>query len=230
VKLSISSTSHDLSQTSAFSSFDFANAKLDSKGRRMKLELAVCQRIIEHMGGTIDISSAYDKGDGEISLNIPFKEPSASKLEQLVNQRINEKSSTTSIFKKTFNGIHVLLAEDDPINQSLAVAFLTKLGGSIDTADNGKEALEKFQNNDYDIVLLDCDMPVMNGFDAAVAIRSFEKESKNGHKTPIIAMTAYAARGDRDNCLAAGMDDHVPKPITLDLLASIAENHIFQNR
>lgn len=230
VKLSVSSTSCDLSQTPAFSSFDFANAELDGEGRRIKLELAVCQRIVERMGGNIDVASSCDGSNGGISLHIPFREPSASKLEQIAHQREGDKPSKSSTFKKTFNGIHVLLAEDDQINQSLAVAFLTKLGGAIDTADNGQEAFDKFRERDYDIVLLDCEMPVMNGFDAAQKIRKFEKESGTGRKTPIIAMTAYAARGDRENCLAAGMDDHVPKPITLDLLTSIAENHIFQNR
>ena len=228
VKLSVSSTSCDLSKTSAFSSFDFADAELDSERRRVKLELAVCQRIVECMGGSIEIASSGDKG--EIILSILFNEPSASKLDEIANKRVDEKPSTSSPFKKIFNGIHVLLAEDDQINQILAVAFLTKLGGSIDTADNGKEAFDKFREKDYDIVLLDCEMPVMNGFEAAKSIRDFEKESGTGRKTPIIAMTAYAARGDRENCLASGMDDHVPKPITLDLLASIAEKHIFQNR
>jgi CheY-like chemotaxis protein len=184
-------------------------------------------------GGGIEVSDQTvdgGKNRGDIIIAIPFVEPSKSRITEIANERLATRSSKSKPFKQTFNGISVLLAEDDPINQSLAVAFLTKLGGSIDTADNGKIAFDKFREKEYDMVLLDCEMPVMNGFDAAKAIRDFERKSESPHRVPIIAMTAYAARGDRENCLAAGMDDHVPKPITLDLLASIAEKHLFQNR
>ena len=230
-RVAFSSTSSDLSKTSVFSSFDFADPELDLEERRIKLELSVCRRIVEKMGGSFDLppSNSNENDRERILLSIPLPEPSESRITELANERVESKQRKSKPFKRTFNGIRVLLAEDDPINQSLAVAFLSKLGASVDTADNGKIAFDKFRANEYDIVLLDCEMPVMNGFEAAAAIRKLEEESAGTHRTPIIAMTAYAGRGDRENCLAAGMDDHVPKPITLDLLASIAETHIFQN-
>ncbi|NOY74187.1 MAG: response regulator, partial [Kiritimatiellaeota bacterium] len=229
-RIEVSSTSVDLSKTLIFSSFDFAESELSSKDRRTKLELAVCQRIIEKMGGEFQLLPTTDEDSGKIVLGIPFQETPESRITEIAKERLTGKPSKSEQFKQTFNGISVLLAEDDPINQSLAVAFLSKLGGAIDTADNGKIAFDKFREKEYDIVLLDCEMPVMNGFEAAEAIREFEKESGKDRRVPIIAMTAYAARGDRENCLASGMDDHVPKPITLDLLASIAERHIFLNQ
>ena len=107
------------------------------------------------------------------------------------------------------------------------MAFLTKLGGTVDTADTGLEALNMFKSSEYDIVFMDCEMPEMDGFDATREIRKFEADSERKHSVPVIAMTAYAARGDRENCLTAGMNDHVPKPITLNVLQEIAEKYIF---
>jgi CheY-like chemotaxis protein len=84
-----------------------------------------------------------------------------------------------------------------------------------------------FKTNAYDIVFMDCEMPEIDGFDATREIRKFENKSHKKHSVPVIAMTAYAARGDRENCIASGMDDHIPKPITLDVLQDVAKKYIF---
>lgn len=108
--------------------------------------------------------------------------------------------------------LRVLLAEDNPVNQTLAVRLLEKRGHSVVVAANGKEALAALeQQRPFDLVLMDLQMPEMDGFHATAAIR--EKEKATGHHLPIIAVTAHAMKGDRERCLAAGMDGYIPKPI-----------------
>jgi signal transduction histidine kinase/DNA-binding response OmpR family regulator len=107
--------------------------------------------------------------------------------------------------------LRVLLAEDSLVNQKLATALLEKEGHTVTVVGNGREAVDAFQSRDFDIVLMDVQMPEMDGFEATVAIRS--KQQKPGHRVPIIAMTAHALKGDRDRCLEAGMDEYVAKPI-----------------
>lgn len=113
----------------------------------------------------------------------------------------------------------VLLAEDSIVNQKVAVRMLEKLGCRIDTVANGREAVEAVTTIVYDLVLMDCRMPEMDGYDATAAIRMHE--AATGDHIPIIAMTANAMREDRDQCLQAGMDDYVSKPVTAENLHSI---------
>src|SRR5215207_366293 len=114
--------------------------------------------------------------------------------------------------------LRILLAEDNPINQKLAVILLQKAGYSVDAVDTGVQALEKVQANRYHAVLMDVQMPEMDGLEATHKIRDWEKET-GGH-IPIIAMTAHAMQGDRERCLAAGMDDYVTKPLEPKVLFS----------
>jgi CheY-like chemotaxis protein len=106
----------------------------------------------------------------------------------------------------------VLVAEDNLVNQKVAVRTLEMLGCDAEVAENGAVAVDAIQQSDFDIVLMDCQMPVLDGFAASQQIRELERGKR---RTPIIAMTANAMQGDRERCLAAGMDDYVPKPVTL---------------
>lgn len=116
--------------------------------------------------------------------------------------------------------LNILLAEDNATNQKLAVAILEKQGYSVSVVNDGRQAIHAFETNDYDAVLMDMQMPEVDGLEATVAIRSFEKPS--GRHVPIIALTANAMTGDRDRCLQAGMDDYLSKPLRAgDLLAMI---------
>ncbi|MBL6986811.1 MAG: response regulator, partial [Methylobacter sp.] len=107
---------------------------------------------------------------------------------------------------------HVLLADDNNVNQKVAGSFLQKLGVSVDFCDNGKEALEAINRQDYDLVFMDCHMPVMDGYQATEAIRQWE-DRNNLPRLPVIAMTANVLAGDRERCLQGGMDDYLGKPI-----------------
>jgi len=118
-------------------------------------------------------------------------------------------------------GLRVLLAEDNPINQKLAVVLLQKAGYSVDAVDTGAQALEKVQINEYSAVLMDVQMPEMDGFEATHQIRELEKNTRR--HIPIIAMTAHAMQGDRERCLGAGMDDYITKPIEPKVLFSVLD-------
>ena len=116
--------------------------------------------------------------------------------------------------------LRILVAEDNDINRRLAMFMLQKLGCQSDFASNGREAVETWENVPYDVILMDCHMPVMDGYTATRKIRELEQLPTHArrHRTQIIAMTANAMRGDREKCLAAGMDDYISKPVRMELL------------
>ena len=141
-----------------------------------------------------------------------------NQLYNLLNFAITgEKSNSSDVvygdfikqLKKKQNG-RILLAEDNEVNQTLALKLLEKVGCHADTAMNGKEVLALLAKNEYDLILMDVQMPEMDGFEATVAIRAEEEHDQH---IPIIAMTAYAMKGDKERCMDAGMDDYISKPI-----------------
>jgi two-component system sensor histidine kinase/response regulator len=115
-------------------------------------------------------------------------------------------------------GARVLVAEDNAVNQTVIVHLMEKLGYRADVVANGTEAIEALSRSAYAAILMDCRMPEMDGFEATEQIRRHER--RHGGHTPIIALTANAMGGDRERCLAAGMDDYVPKPVTIEALAA----------
>ncbi len=119
---------------------------------------------------------------------------------------------------------HVLLVEDHPTNQDIVTRMLRKIGCSTTLAENGLVALEKLKSNQFDLVLMDCDMPVMDGFIATENFRAYEEEQKLKSRTPIVALTANALQGDRQRCIEAGMDDYLTKPLMMDSLATVVSD------
>jgi len=115
----------------------------------------------------------------------------------------------------------VLLAEDNTVNQRLATSLLERRGHKVVIAGNGREAVEAMQRQSFDVVLMDVQMPEMGGFEATETIRSLERE--NGNRTPIVAMTAHAMKGDRERCLTAGMDEYLTKPLDPKQLCHVVE-------
>ena len=119
--------------------------------------------------------------------------------------------------------LRILLAEDNPVNQQLAIRILTRRGHSVVLAENGREAVAAVQRERFALVLMDVQMPEMGGFEATAAIRRLEAAAGDGRRLPIVAMTAHAMKGDRERCLEAGMDAYAPKPVRVEELFAIIE-------
>jgi CheY-like chemotaxis protein len=141
--------------------------------------------------------------------NIPVLSQSTSKI--VTRHTIAEAAS---------RGARILLAEDNVINQKVAQSLLNKLGYDVDLAADGQEAVRALELINYDLVLMDCLMPEMDGFEATSVIRDQNSKIIN-HDVPIIAMTANAMQGDREKCIQAGMNDYLAKPVKKDELAEI---------
>jgi CheY-like chemotaxis protein len=131
---------------------------------------------------------------------------------------VSPESATT---ERVPSPCRVLIAEDNAINQKLAVVLLRRHGFEVEIAENGQEAVDKLRELQIDMVFMDCHMPVMDGYEATAEIRRLE--AAVGRHTPIIAMTAAAMQTDRDRCLAAGMDDYLSKPVLADELRLVIE-------
>jgi CheY-like chemotaxis protein len=122
---------------------------------------------------------------------------------------------------KQSRSFHILVAEDNPINQKLAVRLLEKKGYRATVAENGLVALAKLEKQKFDMILMDVQMPEMGGLEATRAIR--ERERNSGGHIPIVAMTANAMKGDRERCLESGMDDYVSKPVLPEEMFRVME-------
>ena len=166
-------------------------------------------------------------GDGDLKtmgfdacLTKPVKYSKLSESFALVDKKItsgkniinNTDNTDQTILKDQNKKLYILLVEDNAINQKVADSMLKKLGYSVDLAADGAEAIRALERNSYDIVLMDIQMPKIDGFQATHIIRDPQSNVKN-HDIPIIAMTAHAMSGDRESCLAEGMDDYISKPI-----------------
>ncbi len=133
---------------------------------------------------------------------------------------------TTASPTAKFSGYRILLAEDNPVNQRVAQRLLQKMGAEVLIANNGAEALERVAEGGFDAVLMDCQMPGMDGYTAATRIRTAEAHGGSGRRLPIIALTANVMTEDREQCLAAGMDAHLGKPIVPSQLADCLERYL----
>jgi CheY-like chemotaxis protein len=119
--------------------------------------------------------------------------------------------------------LKLLLVEDDPVNQQVALRMIQRLGFQARMVANGRQALEKLAHTSFDIILMDCQMPEMDGY---TATREIRRREGSAHHTTIVGLTAHALNGDREECLKSGMDDYVSKPVSLEDLAAILEKWI----
>ncbi|KAA3612490.1 MAG: response regulator [Calditrichaeota bacterium] len=204
-----------------FDRFTQADASTTRKFGGTGLGLAITKELVDLMSGELQIDSR--PGIGTVFLiKIPFKLDSSL--------RGNEEKPNNNRNLASLNGIAkgktILLVEDNLINQKVASLILQKTGCSIETALNGQEAVEMVKSNNYDLIFMDIQMPVLNGVEATAKIRVLQQNDKY---TPIIAMTADAMKGDREKYISAGMDDYISKPIKQEVLFSVLSEWISKN-
>jgi CheY-like chemotaxis protein len=137
------------------------------------------------------------------------------------NKVVENKSEGIEEFTLQEKNILILLVEDNEVNRKLVTMQLSKLNIKLSLASNGEEAVDKFSKQEYSLILMDCQMPVMDGFETTKQIRAIEKEK--GSHIPIIAMTANSMEGDREKCIESGMDDYISKPVRIKNLKEIIE-------
>ena len=175
------------------------------------LGMAIAKNLVEKMGGTITLESEYGVGTTFV-IRVPFK----------IDLDADKREEQKDISEKSIKGLHILLAEDNELNMEIAEFVLQNEGADVSKAWNGQEAVEVFKKSEpreFDVILMDIMMPVVNGYEATKMIRSLERE--DAKEIPIIAMTANAFTEDRIRAKEAGMDEHVAKPVDVELLVRV---------
>lgn len=181
------------------------NQDFDRRHGGLGVGLTLANSLIKLLGGNITIESMWGRGT-KVTLEIGAEE-CTTPIQKPTKKSIQENTAPSS----------VLIAEDNPVNQKVLSAMLKKLNCTVTCVDNGEGALDYIQSSDshIDIIFMDCQMPIMDGFEATRRIRQLES-SCGRDKIPIIAVTANAMSGDKENCLNAGMSDYLAKPVTID--------------
>jgi signal transduction histidine kinase/CheY-like chemotaxis protein len=177
------------------------------------LGLSIVKRLAELMGGQAGVESREGVGSTfwfSVRLGIAAALPSPAREPLSARQDVGSK-------------YRILLAEDNPVNEMVACRTLARLGYEVDAVHDGREAVTAWQTKDYDLILMDCQMPELDGYDATREIRSLER---NGQHIPIVALTAHAMQGDDLKCKAAGMDEHLTKPLDRQRLQEVLEGFL----
>ena len=183
------------------------------------LGMAISKKLVEEMGGTITFESKKGVGTTFV-IRVPFK----------IDLDADKREESKDVSEKSIKGMHVLLAEDNELNMEIAEFLLQNEGAEVTKAWNGQEIVELFrksESGEFDVILMDIMMPIINGYEAAKRIRSLDRE--DAKKIPIIAMTANAFTEDRIRAKEAGMDEHVAKPIDVELLIKVIHKLVKHN-
>jgi signal transduction histidine kinase/CheY-like chemotaxis protein len=191
-----------------FESFEQADGSTTRRYGGTGLGLCISRRLVEIMGGRMSVQSEVGRGS-TFRFSIPFRVQPGAPVSELAS--VSSLTGPPAVPGSLRPGnVRILFAEDNAVNRKVLRNILKRGGYRADSAENGREAVEALRLFTYDIVLMDVQMPEMDGFEATAAIRREEEESDR--HTPIVAMTAHAMKGDREKCLQAGMDDYLTKP------------------
>lgn len=208
----------DLSKIDSFSGYEEIAPGTD---QAFYFDFTIAKKLIEHAGSQLLVDMLKDSTAFSFFL-IFNTSRSTAHTENKPNQLVDYLQPEMSLPSVNLDDANILLVEDNLINQKIVILSIQKIVKNIDIANNGKEALDKFGTSKYDIILMDIQMPVMDGIIATKKIR--EIESSTNQHTPIIAITANALAGDKENCLAAGMNDYLSKPFQPEVLINKMKN------
>jgi PAS domain S-box-containing protein len=226
-------------QAHIFAAFSQADGSTTRKYGGTGLGLAIVKQFVTLMGGHIKVQSASGEGS-TFTFSAYFKE--CDPVQRLQSPFVKESGIDAEPLAHHAEGseqVRILLVEDNPVNREVACGMLETLNVQIDTAENGREAVAAVERAEYALIFMDCQMPEMDGFTATKLIREREASTTppshiNVHRSvshvPIVALTAHAMQGDREVCLAAGMDDYLTKPFTLTQLEQMLARWVFNRR
>jgi CheY-like chemotaxis protein/HPt (histidine-containing phosphotransfer) domain-containing protein len=196
-----------------FNAFIQADSSINRQFGGTGLGLSICQKLVRLMGGKIYVESQEGQGSA-FHFTAYFSRPAKHSARSAAD------AATSAVM--TPRRLNLLLAEDNPVNRKFACSVLEKAGHRVTVASNGQEAVDQAEQGGFDAILMDIQMPIMDGFTATRLLRS------KGITTPTIALTAHAVQGFREQCLDAGLDDYISKPVQGQMLLSILDSLVYQ--
>jgi CheY-like chemotaxis protein len=218
---------NEVQQKGLFQAFSQADTSISRRFGGSGLGLVISQKFVELMGGKITCQSTPDLGS-EFSFTVPFDIAKSGKGSEAIIPSQPKKTLAQRLAEaaESLKNVRVLLVEDTPLNQQVASEFLRNAKLDVTVADNGQEALDLLEHNSFEVILMDIQMPVMDGLEATKMIRENPKVSH----LPIIAMSAGVTLDEQEKCQSVGMSDFIPKPINpVQMLEKIQQNLISQS-